>query len=239
MSFMAVTNMDRHVHAYLHPLITLFERHADPETAGPMANYMRDQFPFLGLKSGQRQALFKQFLAEYGLPQLPEFKAMVLDLWQLPHREYQYTAQDLWHRLRKQLTPEFVDLLEYLITNKSWWDTVDGLASHGAGDLFKRFPQTGTESVQRWRHADNFWLRRTTLLFQLGYKGDTDKGLLFSLIQDNLESKEFFIQKAIGWALREYSKSNPAAVRHFVAHTPLAPLSEREALKWMKREGIL
>jgi 3-methyladenine DNA glycosylase AlkD len=222
------------VHDYLQPLVTLFEQRADPETAGPMAKYMRDQFPFLGLNSAPRQALFKQFLAEYGLPQLPEFEAIVLDLWRLPQREYQYTAQDLWHRMRKQLTPEFVVLLEYLITTKSWWDTVDGLASHAAGDLFKRFPETQAEAVQRWRHTDNIWLRRTTLLFQLAYKEATDKGLLFSLIQDNLESKEFFIQKAIGWALREYSKSDREAVSHFVAHTPLAPLSEREALKWMK-----
>jgi 3-methyladenine DNA glycosylase AlkD len=237
MSFMAATSMDKGGHDYLLPLIGLFEHYADPETAGPMAQYMRDQFPFLGIKSPQRKALFKQFLGQHGLPQRQDLEAIVLDLWQLPEREYQYTAQDLWGRLRKQITPEFVGLLEYLITTKSWWDTVDGLASHAAGDLFKRFPQTGAETVQRWRHAEDFWLRRTTLLFQLGYKGSTDRGLFFSLIQDNLDSDEFFIQKAIGWALREYSKSNPEAVRHFVEHTPLAALSRREALKWLQARG--
>lgn len=232
-------NMDKPRHPYLQPLVVLFEQEADPETAVAMAAYMRDQFPFLGLKSPQRRTLFKQFLAQHGLPQPPDLETIVRALWQLPQREYHYTAQDLLHRLRRHLTPESVGLLEYLITTKSWWDTVDGLASHAAADLFKRFPQTRAETVQRWRHADNLWLRRTTLLFQLGYKGDTDKGLLFSLIQDNLDSTEFFIQKAVGWALREYSKSNAGAVRDFVAHTPLPALSEREALKWLKHQGVL
>jgi 3-methyladenine DNA glycosylase AlkD len=231
--------MAKSVHPYLQPLVALFEQHADPETAVAMRAYMRDQFPFLGLKSPLRQALFKQFLAEPGLPAPSDLEVIVRDLWHLPPREYQYVAQELLHRLRHHLTPESVDLLEYLLTTKSWWDTVDGLASHAAGGLFQRFPQTRAETVQRWRHSDNFWLRRTTLLFQLGYKAETDKGLLFSLIQDNLDETEFFIQKAMGWALREYSKSNAAAVRDFVAHTPLPPLSEREALKWLKNKGVL
>jgi 3-methyladenine DNA glycosylase AlkD len=238
MSSTPLINTDKLLNDYLRPLVALFEEHADLETAVPMAKYMRDQFPFLCLKSPQRKALFKQFLAEEGLPPPQELEAIVRDLWQLPQREYQYTAQDFLHRLHRHIQSTDIGLIEYLITTKSWWDTVDGLASHAVGDLFRRFPDTRAETVQRWRHSGDFWLRRTTLLFQLGYKQATDEKLLFSLIHDNLDSDEFFIQKAIGWALREYSKTSPDAVREFVARTPLAPLSEREALKWMKGKGI-
>jgi 3-methyladenine DNA glycosylase AlkD len=224
---------------YVAPLVTLFEQHANPEQAVPMANYMRDQFPFLGLKSPQRSALFKQFMTEFGLPKPAELEEIVWELWQLPEREYQYSAQDLLHRMRKHVSPEYVLLLERLITTKSWWDTIDGLASHAVGGLFTHYPNVRDDTVARWRSSDNFWLHRTTLLFQLGYKDKTDEALLFSLIEENLDSKEFFIQKAIGWILREYSKTAPNVVQDYVAKTALAPLSEREALKWMKNKGML
>lgn len=224
---------------YLIPLKTLFEEHANPEQAGPMAQYMRNQFPFLGLKSPQGGALFKQFIAASGLPQPAELEAIVWGLWQMPEREYQYVAQDLLHRMRKHVTPHHLPLLERLITTKSWWDTVDGLASHAVVGLFTRHPEVRDSIITRWRSSDNFWLRRTTLLFQLGYKDKTDEALLFSLIEQNLESKEFFIQKAIGWILREYSKSAPEVVQAYVAQTALAPLSKREALKWMKNQGMV
>jgi 3-methyladenine DNA glycosylase AlkD len=141
--------------------------------------------------------------------------------------------------MRKHVSSDHVPLLERLITTKSWWDTIDGLASHAIGELFLRYPDARDGTVARWRSSDNFWLRRTTLLFQLGYKDKTDEALLFSLIEENLDSKEFFIQKAIGWILREYSKTAPNVVQDYVAKTALAPLSEREALKWMKNKGML
>ena len=146
---------------------------------------------------------------------------------------------DLLDRMRRQLRPEHITLVEHLITTKSWWDTIDGLASHTIGYLFATFPQVRETTVAHWRISDDFWLRRTTLLFQLGYKQKTDAALLFSLIEENLESDEFFIQKAIGWSLREYSKVAPDVVQKYVADTNLAPLSQREALKWMKNKGII
>ena len=227
------------MHDYLRPLIALFEQHADTDKAAPMARYMRDHFPFLGIKSPERKALFKQFVRESGLPQPEELETVVWDLWQLPEREYQYGAQDLLHRMRNQVTTDFVLLLERLITTKSWWDTVDGLASHAVGGLFTHHPEAGDPTLARWRRSDNFWLRRTTLLFQLGYKDRTDEALLFALIEENLDSDEFFIQKAIGWILREYSKTSPESVKKYVSQTALAPLSKREALKWMKNKGVL
>ena len=227
------------MHDYLEPLVTLFEQNADAETAVPMVKYMRDQFHFLGIKSPQRKQLTRQFLAENGKPQPTDLEAISRDLWDLPQREYQYVAMDLLDRMRRQLRPEHITLVEHLITTKSWWDTIDGLASHTIGYLFATFPQVRETTVAHWRISDDFWLRRTTLLFQLGYKQKTDAALLFSLIEENLESDEFFIQKAIGWSLREYSKVAPDVVQKYVADTNLAPLSQREALKWMKNKGII
>ncbi|MEM7028990.1 MAG: DNA alkylation repair protein [Chloroflexota bacterium] len=227
------------INPYLKPLITLFEENAHPENAPAMEKYMRNQFPFFGIKTPERKSLVKRFLKENGLPAIDGLEAITRDLWHLPEREYQYTAMTLLDRMRKQIPVEFITLYEDLITTKSWWDTIDGLASHEVGDVFKRSPEIKHAYLNRWRASDNFWLRRTTLLFQLGYKDDTDEALLFSLIRENLGSDEFFINKAIGWALREYSKRQPQAVIQFVADTPLVPLSEREALKWLKNKGQL
>lgn len=227
------------MHPYLHPLITLLEQHQDPAQAGPMAQYMRQQFPYLGIKTPRRNELIKQFLAQHGKPRPADLEAISRDLWALPQREYQYVAIGFLEKMQRHLTPDSIPLLEYLITTKSWWDTIDSLASHSIGYLCATYPQLRQTAIQQWRSADNFWLRRTTLLFQLAYKEETDAALLFSLIRDNLNSDEFFIQKAIGWALREYSKTDDEAVIYFVANTPLAPLSQREALKWLKAQGVI
>lgn len=200
---------------------------------------MRNQFKFLGIKTPEQNALFKQFLAAYGLPELRELEPLLLTLWAWPEREFQYIGGDFLHRFRKQLTPEILPTIETLITTKSWWDTVDGLASRKVGDLFQQFPGEVGEYIHRWRHSDNSWLRRTTLLFQLSYKANTDEALLFSLIKENTSSDEFFIQKAIGWALREYSKTASMAVKQFVTEQTMASLSKREALKWLKAKGQL
>jgi 3-methyladenine DNA glycosylase AlkD len=224
---------------YLVPLVGVFEAHADVENAGPMKRYMRDQFEFLGIKTPQRRSLVRAFYDEYGLPPVEELAALVLELWQMPYREYQYTAVGFLERRQRTLTPKHIALLEQLITTKSWWDTVDGLAANQVGGVLARFPEARDGAIGRWRRAENIWLRRTTLLFQLRYKEKTDSELLYALIRENLDDREFFIQKAIGWALREYSKSDPAAVQQFVAETALSGLAQREALKWMKNKGMI
>jgi 3-methyladenine DNA glycosylase AlkD len=161
-----------------------------------------------------------------------DLDALTRDLWNLPQREYQYAAMSLMGRLEKRFEPEFIATIEYLLVTKSWWDTVDALASHAVGTHFKRFPEIRAKYLKKWRKSNNFWLRRTTLLFQLGYKKETDFDLLFEIIQENLGSDEFFINKAIGWALRQYAHTNPAPVKKFVKATKeLHPLSRREALK--------
>jgi 3-methyladenine DNA glycosylase AlkD len=220
---------------YLDAIQQLYGQHANPEQALPMKRYMRDQFQFLGIKRPQAQALFKQLKAEHGLPELDQLDPIVRTLWDWPEREYQYLALTLLDKSQKRLTPDFLPLLEWLITTKSWWDTVDAIASHNVGQLLRQYPDSRDRTLTPWRQSENIWLRRTAILFQLSYKTATDADLLFAIATENRESSEFFIQKAIGWALREYSKTAPDAVQTFVATAELAPLSQREALKWLKK----
>jgi len=137
----------------------------------------------------------------------------------------------------KKPDKNIVGLLEFMIVKKSWWDTVDTIATGTLGVHFKRFAKVRDRTLARWRKSSNFWLRRACILFQLNYKQDTDFNLLQEIIRENLGSKEFFINKAIGWALRQYSRVDPKGVRKFVRETPLEPLSAREALKWLEKHG--
>ncbi len=220
------------MHSYVNSVKSLFEQNANPVQAGPMKKYMRDQFEYLGIKSPQNAALMREFINEYGLPPLEKLDIIARELWSLPQREFQYSAIALAGKLEKKLGPDFITTIEYLITTKSWWDTVDILAGHAVGDQFRRFPAVKEKYLKKWRKSNNFWLRRTTLLFQLGYKKETDFDLLCELVQENLGSDEFFINKAIGWALRQYAHTDPAPVKKFVKATKdLHPLSRREALK--------
>ena len=133
----------------------------------------------------------------------------------------------------------FIGLFEQLIITKSWWDSVDGLASWMVGEHFKRFPHQRDQYIDKWMKSGNMWLQRTCLLFQLGYKDKTDEILMGSIIMSLNGSKEFFIDKAIGWILREYSKTDFQAVINFVDNNELSNLSKREALKWLKNQGKL
>ncbi len=223
------------MHPFSRSVQKLLAAHAHPAQAAPMKRYMRDQFEYLGIKSPEFSALIKEHYRAENLPPLGDLDQILRDLWALPQREYQYSAIALLGRFESQLPADFTSTLEYLLVNKSWWDTVDTIATGTVGVHFKRYPAVRRKYVARWRKSGNLWLRRTTLLFQLHYKSETDFSLLCDLICENLGSQEFFINKAIGWALRQYTRTDPDAVRRFVAATPLHPLSAREALKWLSR----
>lgn len=222
--------------AYIDALQTLYQSHADRVAAMPMQAYMRNQFPYLGLKSPQLRDLLREFITQHGLPALDDLPPVLLDLWALPEREFQYAALGLLGKFERELPPEFIATIETLLTSKSWWDTVDSLATQTVGIHFQRYPAVCESTLARWRTSDDFWLRRTCILFQNKYRAQTDFELLKAIICENLGSKEFFINKAIGWALREYTRIDPDGVRAFVAETPLTPLSAREALKWLNRQ---
>jgi 3-methyladenine DNA glycosylase AlkD len=220
---------------YTQLLEAWFREHADRETAAPMEAYMRGQYPFLGIKTPERTRLTKDFWSRHGIPSGEELLQVVRELWELPEREFQNVAMSFLEKYGKQASKDDIDRFEWLITTKSWWDTVDYLASHTMGDHLTRYPDLISTYTDRWIHSDNLWLRRTAILYQLRYKERTDSRRLFEYIGICKEEDEFFIRKAIGWALREYSKTDEAAVRRFVTETRLSPLSTKEALKYVSR----
>ena len=222
------------MHPYVASLKRLFEQNADPVQAAPMKKYMRDQFEYLGIKTPKNIGLQKEFYEEHGLPELSELDQILRDLWSLPQREFQYVGMGLLSKFEKQLPAGFIDTVEYLIVTKPWWDTVDAIASHTVGTHFKRFPKVREKYLKKWRKSKNLWLRRTTILFQLGYKKETNFELLTEIINENVGSDEFFINKAIGWSLRQYAYTDPKAVTKFVKSTALHPLSRREAMKHLE-----
>jgi len=223
------------VRSYIVPLQKLLSQNAHPENSIQMKRYMKDKFEFIGIKSVERKELTRKFLVFHGLPSEKDYEEIIREIWDLPQRELQYAALDILERLVKKRVPVEIELLEYLVVTKSWWDTVDWLATRIVGVRFRQNPELISSTHSRWIKSENIWLQRVCILFQLKYKQETDEKLLFSTIQELSDSDEFFIQKAIGWALREYSKTDPAVVQKFIDENELAPLSRREALKVIRK----
>lgn len=211
-----------------------FEREADADNAPQMAAYMKDQFPFKGVMATARRAILRKTWKETQGVSLEEAHDIVSEFWDRPEREYQYLAIDLLIRLNKKLPENWIDWIKELIITKSWWDTVDALASNVVGPYLKEHPRQVSKTVDRWINDENLWLRRTSLLYQLKYKESTDTERLFEFIRKTASEKEFFIAKAIGWALREYSKTDRKAVQAIIEKTELQPLSVREGSKYLK-----
>jgi 3-methyladenine DNA glycosylase AlkD len=222
------------MHPYTTSLKTLLEKNADPTQAPAMKKYMRDQFEYLGIKSPTMKEVMKEFITANGLAPIKELDVILRELWALPQREFQYAATGFLSRREKELPSSFIKTIEYLIVTKSWWDTVDTISGGTLGVHFRRYPDVREKTLAKWRKSDNLWLRRACILFQLNYKQETNFPLLCEIICENLDSKEFFINKAIGWALRQYARIDPKAVKKFVKATPLHPLSQREAMKHLE-----
>ncbi|TWI57983.1 DNA alkylation repair protein [Halalkalibacter nanhaiisediminis] len=221
--------------SYVKELMNVFTNHSNSENANWMKKYMRDQFEFLGIKTPERRALLKTFINECGLPEKNEFEEVIKTLWVQPEREYQSIALDLLDKLKKQLQAESIPFIEELVASKSWWDTIDVLAPKILGHILQLNPSLVPSYTEKWIASDNIWFQRTAILFQLKYKEKTNEQLLFDLILRRSDSTEFFVQKAIGWALREYSKTNPESVRNFIMNNELKPLSKREGLKQLQK----
>ena len=210
-----------------------FFRANNPSNATQMSAYMRNKFPFLGIKKPDRAALQKEIFSRYVVNSEGELIALLCSLWDKSEREYQMAACDLAYRYRKLWTPKFLETIDQLIRTKSWWDSVDTLSSKILGALIKQFPELQVH-MDIWIQDQNMWIRRAALIHQLSFKKETDDQRLFSYCSATLHEKEFFIRKAIGWALRQHSRTDPQAVRNYliINEKSLSPLSYKEASKY-------
>lgn len=200
---------------------------ADPSKASGMAAYMKGKFAFLGIQTPQRRQACQPLIRAFVGDPLDAAQS----LWAMAEREYQYVAVDLLRRESKRLDGNYLPALEELVQCKSWWDSVDGLAVT-IGSIVLREAELGRR-MDALIASPNMWLRRVALLHQLEWKANTDEGRLFDYCRRCAEEKEFFIRKAIGWALRQYARTSPEAVRQFLAshREKLSGLSFREASK--------
>lgn len=204
-----------------------------------MKKYMKNKFEFFGIKSPIRKEIYKIHKEKNGLLPDENFDEIVRWCWTQPQREYQYFAMEFLKRRMKKTDIQIIDLYEFMLLEKSWWDTVDFIAANLLGDYFKKYPDQIKPITNRWMKSGNMWLQRSCLLFQLKYKNSTDINLMTNFILELNGSKEFFIKKAIGWVLREYSKTKPVFVVDFVKVNSLSNLSQREALKWMLSRSLV
>ncbi len=223
--------MSRNASEFVENLEQVFRQHSNAKIAQEQKAYMRNKFEFCGIKTPIRRDLQRPFLSKSGLPLKAGLTVITKKLWGNPEREFQYFAQELVYKHRKQFEKEDIALLEYMVMNKSWWDTVDFIGAKLIGAYFEKYPGQIKPYVDKWLASNNIWLQRCCLLFQLKYKENLDTKKLEYIIKHLLGSREFFINKAIGWVLREYSKTNPNWVIQFVNQNPLERLSQKEALR--------
>lgn len=193
--------------------------------------YMKDIAPFLGVKTPERRKLFKEIFRELPEPTSDELGKTARSLWKLPEREYQYAACDLIDFFIESADKNFLkDHVEFLITQKSWWDTVDTLGSVAISPLTMKYPSVTL--MRSWNQSPNMWLNRAAIQHQRGRKHDTDIPLLLEFLDSHADESEFFIAKAIGWALRDLSRVNNLEVKKFLKeHPDLNRVAVREALK--------
>ncbi len=208
---------------------------AVPADAPAMQQYMKSAMPFLGVRAPAVRRLCRTVFTSHRLEGRAEWEATVRELFDdATHREERYAALGLiGHRYyRSWLTAETLPLLQHVIATGAWWDLVDD-ASHRVGDVLRGDRVRAEPVIRSWQTHECLWLRRSSIICQLGHRASTDSALLTDAIAANLDDRDFFIRKAIGWALREYAKSQPAWVLDFVTtyDDRLSPLSKREALK--------
>jgi 3-methyladenine DNA glycosylase AlkD len=215
--------------------LTLLFR-ADSLRAKGMSNYMKQNFDFYGISSTERRNIMSEYREEIPLPKIVTGKDlvdfMVLSWGNFP-RELQYCALDIGRKYVKLLEMDDIKGIEYLITHKSWWDSVDSLAPYFAASILSKDKAIAMKKSEEWIASGNLWLQRSAVIYQLKQKSKTDTEILEHNIMALIDHKDFFIRKAIGWALREYAKTNPDFTLKFVENHKdlLSNLSIREALK--------
>ncbi|MFM9008467.1 MAG: DNA alkylation repair protein [Bacteroidota bacterium] len=216
---------------WINALEAEFIQAANAYQAERMSAYMKNRFPFYGIMATPRREILSRFFDQYSAVHQQEWRSAVMAMWNLPQREWQYTAQELCFKMKRHWGEDELGFFTRMIGEKSWWDTVDFIAPSLAGEFLRKRPERIPGAIEGWMNSGNMWLRRSALIFQLKYKKATDEALLFRLCAQLSGEKEFFIRKAIGWSLRQYASFNPDAVKEFVKTHPLSALSAREALR--------
>lgn len=218
---------------YIKQLRAAFELLGNKQIAAEQSAYMKNLFPFFGIKTPERDATVKGFIKAHGLPPFEKLEEVVKACYKQKEREFHYTGIYLAGCYAKKQAKEMVPLMEFLITHNTWWDSVDSVSSQCVRPLFKQHPQLLDKLTLKWVKSGNMWLQRSALICQLGLRHTTNQAILYRNIKALNGGNEFFINKAIGWALREYSKTHPQQVRDFMAALKLAPLSVREGSKYL------
>ena len=209
---------------------------ADPDKASAMRRYMKSVMPYRGVQAAAQRQIYRGAFAAHELPDAASWRDTALALWRSArYREERYAAIELTgdFRYRGFQTLEALPMYEEMIVAGAWWDVVDAVAVHRIGPMLAAYPREMTPRVRRWSSDEHLWKRRAAIICQLTFKERTNLDLLYACIDQNLDDREFFIRKAIGWALRQYARTDPAEVRRFVRARAdrLSTLSRREALK--------
>lgn len=213
----------------------LMKSESNPCNALKMARYMKNYFEFYGVRASERNEILRNVKFKCKSFDIDRLISFAKASWNHNYREMHYIAIDLLKWKMKYLTSVHLHELEHLLTHNSWWDSVDIIASNLVGTVLSKNKKEQYEWSEKWINSDDMWLRRTALLHQLKYRNQVDAELLFSLVESQIGSNQFFINKACGWALRQYSKYNPVAVSQFIStHPNLSNLTIKEASKYIR-----
>lgn len=217
---------------FISQLEAAFNQNKNEDNAFQMKKYMKDLFSFYGIKTTERRAIFHELLKSNKQEISEDYRKIALTLIKKEYRELHYCGIEiLIKNLKKNYRKDDIKLVETFLITNSWWDSVDTISKYLLGQYLIEFPNETEKVIERFSNSENKWLNRSAIIFQLGYKKNTNYELLFSECVKHSQSKEFFIQKAIGWALREYGSVNPGLVINFVNNTDLKPLSRKEAIR--------
>ena len=225
-------------------LVRELRKVADPNRALQQQAYMKSQMPFLGVVAPDLRKTAKRVFDDHPLASEAAWLEAMTALWRgARYREERHAAIQLagHGKYRRWLTPNAVPVLEEMVVTGAWWDFVDTLATHHFGTLLATHPKTMKPLLKRWATDDDMWRRRTAIICQLKFKSATDEVLLFHAVEASKLSREFFLRKAIGWALREYSKTEPQVIIDYITENAdtLSGLSKREGLKVLLKQGAV
>jgi 3-methyladenine DNA glycosylase AlkD len=219
-------------HPYIIQIKKEFAASANATKAAGAKAYLLHQFEFYGLQTPERRSICKAFYKTYPITSHATLVYIIKEAFTAPERELHYFAIELLAFHHKLWTPKTITIIEWMLTHKSWWDSVDSTNSNVIGKYFIKFPELLVSTTNKWNQSSNIWLQRMSILFQLPYKENTNTQLLEKYIINRINTNEFFVNKAIGWALRAYAYTNKKWVIRFVKdHPQLSNLSKREALK--------